>query len=102
ETEQLDAYRLDLETRSYVPTQPDERGDYPVAALQLHLGLRPGKISLYEGNFLRWIDAAGQPLLIAREQLEQERQRADSERQRAEDAERRLRELEAARGSRER
>src|SRR5688572_5084266 len=88
DTEELHAYRLDVETRNYLPVPPDARGDYPVAGLQLRLGLRPGKLSAYEGNFLRWIDAAGEPLPTAREQLERERQRA-------EDAERRLRELEA-------
>ncbi|HEU5074571.1 MAG TPA: Uma2 family endonuclease, partial [Polyangiaceae bacterium] len=109
ETERLDAYRLDHETRSYVPVEPDARGDYPVAALQLRLGLRPGKLSVYEGNFLRWIDAAGEPLPTAREQLDREReraeverQRAEAERQRADDAERRLRELEAERNPRKR
>ncbi|HEY6728968.1 MAG TPA: Uma2 family endonuclease [Polyangiaceae bacterium] len=102
DTEELDAYRLDVETRDYVAVPPDARGDYPVAGLQLRLGLRPGKLSAYEGNFLRWIDAAGEPLPTARERLrheqqraETERQRAETERQRAEDAERRLRELEA-------
>ena len=102
ETEKLHACRLDVGQRSYVPAEPDARGDFSVAGMHLSLGLRPGKLSVYEGNFLRWIDATGQPLPTAREQRDHERQRAESERQRAEDAERRLRELEAERNSRER
>lgn len=106
---ELHAYRLDVETRNYVAVPPDARGDYPVAGLQLRLGVRSCKLSAYEGPLLRWIDAAGEPLPLAREQLAQvrhradsERQRADAERQRADEAERRLRELEAALNSRER
>src|SRR5688572_9432203 len=83
DTAELHAYRLDVATRSYVAVPADERGDYPVAGLQLRLGVRAGKLSAYEGPLLRWIDAAGEPLPTAREQLYRQRKRADTERERA-------------------
>jgi Uma2 family endonuclease len=88
---------------------PDARGDLPIEALGLSLGLRPEGLHEEPGPFLRWIDRDGQPLPLGRERAEQERQRAEQERQRAEqerhradqerarreDAERRVAELEA-------
>ncbi len=99
---ELEAYALSAEHREYMPIQPDPHGDVPVATLGLSLGLRPGRIHLHEGPFLRWIDQNGEPLPTGQEraeqerhQAEQERQRAEQERQRAEQAEARVRALEA-------
>jgi Uma2 family endonuclease len=94
ETQEFEAYRLDSEKREYVPVDGDERGDVLVAPLGLKLGIRPAKMDLYDGPFLRWIDEQGEPLPTARERAKQEWQRAEQERQRADRAEARARELE--------
>lgn len=84
ETQELEGYRLDTASRSYVRLEPDARGDLPVAPLGLRLGLRPTRYRHYEQPFVRWIDEHGTPLPTPQERAESERQRAESERQRAE------------------
>jgi Uma2 family endonuclease len=92
-TSELEAYRLDPETRDYVLAQPDENGDYAVQVLGLRLGIRPGRFHLHEGLFLRWLGHDGKLLPTPQERADAERQRADAEQQRADAAESRLRKL---------
>lgn len=94
-TGELEAYRLDADARAFVPIEPCANGDYPANVVGLRLGLRPGKFHLHEGQFLRWIDDAGQVLLTASERAEAEHQRAETERRRAETERRRAEEAEA-------
>ena len=82
-TAELEAYRLDSETRDYVRVEADADGDYPVRVLGLRLGVRPGRFHLHDGLFLRWLDAHGTVLPTQKE-------RADTEKQRADEAEARL------------
>jgi len=83
DTEVLEGYRLDETGRRYVKLEPDERGDFDVAALELKLGLRHTSYRLHERRFVRWIGKDGEPLPLASERADAERQRADAERQRA-------------------
>jgi Uma2 family endonuclease len=69
-----------LEGESYVPIEPDAEGKILSQVLAIWLGMREGKVMLFEGS-------TGEPLLTSQalEQLaEQEHQRAEAERQRAE------------------
>jgi Uma2 family endonuclease len=83
---ELEGYRLDTDRRDYVPIESNERGDMRVATLGLCLGVRPGRLQLYDGPCLRWLDDQGEPLRTPQE-------RAEHERERAEQAEARLAEL---------
>jgi Uma2 family endonuclease len=76
-TGELEGFHLDADRRDYVPLAPDERGDLPVAPLGLKLGVRRGKIREFEGGFLRWIDARGEPLPAAQERAAAEHGRAE-------------------------
>jgi len=102
ETEQLEAYRLDNNARRYVAIEPDERGDFEVAALGLKLGLRQTSYRFHSRRFVRWIAPDGEALptsservQAAGERAEAERQRAEAERQRAEAERQRADELAA-------
>jgi Uma2 family endonuclease len=78
DTEQLEGYRLDNTGRRYVALEPDERGDYDVAAMGLKLGLRQTQYRFQQRRFVRWIAPDGKPLPLAAERVEAERQRADA------------------------
>jgi Uma2 family endonuclease len=93
ENAKLDGFQLDAARRDYMPIEPDERGDLPVAALGLALGVRTGKIQEVEADFLRWIDERGAPLPTGRERAEQEQRRAEHAEQAAERAEEELERL---------
>lgn len=106
---EFEGYQLN-EDRSFVPIAANPNGDLVCPRLGLRLGIRAGRFQGIEAPWLRWIDASGQPLLLASEQalqalarteLERERLEAEfaraieAERLRADEAERKLRELEA-------
>ena len=102
ESNELEGYALDAAALLYRRIEVDAKGDLPSRQLALGLGLRPGRIAEMEGPFLRWLDAAGNPVMTPseradaeRQRADAERQRADAERQRAERAESRLAELQA-------
>jgi Uma2 family endonuclease len=97
DTERLEGFRLDATGRSYVPIEPDERGDLDVAPLGLKLGLRPTLFRHMERRFVRWLASDGAPLPTGAERAEQERKRAEQERKRADELAARLRELELKR-----
>ncbi len=84
ETAKLEGFHLDVDRRDYVPLSPDERGDLAVPSMDLKLGVRRGKLHEFEGDFLRWIDADGEPLPAPLERAEQEQKRAEQEQKRAE------------------
>jgi Uma2 family endonuclease len=91
QTAELEGFILDVAGRDYVPLTPDEAGDLPVPPLGLKLGVRPGKIHEFDGDFLRWIDAQGEPLPAPTEradraQAEVERLCAELERVRSRDS----------------
>ena len=86
ETAELEGFALDATRREYVPLEPDERGDLPVASLGLRLGVRPGAIHEFEGDFLRWIDERGEPLPAPTERAERAHERAEREQARADEA----------------
>jgi Uma2 family endonuclease len=67
----LEVYHL-LDT-VYQPMTPNERGHYPIAPLQIELGVWQGAfLNNPEQPWLRWWDLAGNLLLTGREQAEQE------------------------------
>jgi hypothetical protein len=68
--------------------RPDGAGDYEVFGTGLKLGIRPGKVHLFEGPFLRWIDGDGRPLPFGRERAEEASKRAEEANDRAEVARR--------------
>ncbi|MCL4202218.1 MAG: Uma2 family endonuclease [Pirellulaceae bacterium] len=68
--------------------------------IELGLDLWQGQYEGHEDTWLRWIDAAGQPILTGAERAEREQQRAERERQRAE-RERQRAEQEGQRAERE-
>ena len=63
---------------TYVPIAPNARGDIPIAALGLALGVRPTDPRPNWGvsPWLRWIDEAGAPLPLIKERAA----RAEAER----------------------
>lgn len=73
-----------LENGRYQLKQPDENGRHWIATMGLFLGTWQGTKESRTGYWLRWWDEAGNLLLWAVEQIEQERQRAEQEHQRAE------------------
>ncbi len=97
-TGQLEVYHLvDF---SYQKLTPNDRGHYPIALMNIELGLWQGMYQNQEMLWLRWWDAEGNLLLIGSEQVileqqrtEQAQQQEQQQRQRAEAAERELAEL---------
>lgn len=89
-TERLEGFELDPGRRTYVPVEPDARGDLPVAPLGLALGLRHTSYRQYDQPFVRWVDLAGDPLPTPRERAEQARERAEQAERRVEQLERLL------------
>ncbi|PHM11397.1 Uma2 family endonuclease [Nostoc sp. 'Peltigera malacea cyanobiont' DB3992] len=73
-----------LENRRYELKQPDENGRHWIDSMGLFLGTWQGTKEARTGYWLRWWDEAGNLLLWAVEQIEQERQRAEQERQQKE------------------
>ena len=73
-----------LENGHYELKLPDENGRHYIAAMGLFLGTWQGTKEARTGYWLRWWDEAGNLLLWAVEQIEQERQRAEQERQQKE------------------
>ncbi len=73
-----------LENGRYELKQPDENGRHWIDTMGLFLGTWQGTKEARPGYWLRWWDEAGNLLLWAVEQIEQERQRVEQERQRAE------------------
>ncbi len=69
----------ELHGASYVPVVDP----YKLTSLPLGLKVVPGEFEDLQGDWLRWVDAAGNLLLTGRERAEQERERADQERERA-------------------
>ena len=85
---------------SYQKLTTNDRGHYPIALMNIELGLWQGMYQNQEMLWLRWWDMDGNLLLIGSEQVlleqqrtEQAQQREDQQRQRAEAAERELAEL---------
>ncbi|MEM7534334.1 MAG: Uma2 family endonuclease [Chloroflexota bacterium] len=68
----------------YQQIQPNMRGHYPIAAINIELGIWHGSYSNYTTDWLRIWDDNGHLLLSAEERAEQEAQRAQQEAQRAE------------------
>ncbi|WP_017655719.1 Uma2 family endonuclease [Fortiea contorta] len=73
-----------LENGRYELQQPDENGRHWINFMGLFLGTWQGTKEARTGYWLRWWDEAGNLLLWAVEQIEQERQRAEQERQQKE------------------
>ncbi|UBF27662.1 Uma2 family endonuclease [Kovacikia minuta CCNUW1] len=79
---ELEVYQLQAKRYELVP--PDANNRYWLPDMGLFLGVWQGKKEERSGYWLRWWDEAGNLLLWAVEQVEQERQRAEQEHQRAE------------------
>lgn len=80
---------FELVANRYVPIAPNARGDLPIRSLGLSLGVRDGVYRAERGDWLRWLDAEGNPIPTGAERADEERARADA-------AEKRIAELEAA------
>ncbi len=87
-TGNLEVYHL--RDFAYQKLEPNQRGHYPISALNVELGLWEGSYQNQTQLWLRWWDSEGNLLLIGDERAEQERQRAEQERQRAEQAEQKV------------
>ncbi|KAB8319286.1 Uma2 family endonuclease [Tolypothrix campylonemoides VB511288] len=68
----------------YERMNPNERGHYPIAPMDVELGIWRGYYLNAELPWLRWWDGDGNLLLTGEERAHAERQRAEAERQRAE------------------
>ncbi len=69
---------------SYQKMTPNDRGHYPIAPLEVELGVVQGTYQNQDSLWLRWWDQDGNLLLIGDERAELEQQRAENEHQRAE------------------
>ncbi|MEC4811716.1 MAG: Uma2 family endonuclease [Scytonema sp. PMC 1069.18] len=79
----VEVYHLDVQ--GYKKMSPNRRGHYPIALIDVELGIWQGKFLLdKELPWLRWWDKQGSLLLTGDERAEVEHQRAEAERQRAE------------------
>jgi Uma2 family endonuclease len=100
ETGVLEGYRLDTAMRAYVAMSPAPSGDLDCPVLGLGLGVRHGPYEGVETDWLRWLDAAGEPLPTAEEQAramaEQARAAAEQARAAEQRAEEQAREREGA------
>ncbi|HEY6560093.1 MAG TPA: Uma2 family endonuclease [Polyangiaceae bacterium] len=70
--------------REFTPIEPDERGDLRCPILGFKVGLREGNYEGVHTQWLRWLDADGNPLPTTEEQAEAEHARAEAEHARAE------------------
>jgi len=61
----------------YQPVKPNERGHYPIASLDIELGLWQGTYQNQTQLWLRWWDTQGNLLLIGDERAHLERSRAE-------------------------
>ncbi len=66
-----------LENRRYELKQPDENGRHWIDSMGLFLGTWQGTKEARTGYWLRWWDEAGNLLLWAVEQIEQEHQQKE-------------------------
>ncbi len=78
---------------SYEPLAANDRGHYPIAPLQVELGLLQGTYQNQEMLWLRWWDLDGNLLLIGNERAVVEQERANQAEQRAAQAEQRAAQL---------
>jgi Uma2 family endonuclease len=92
----LEGYKLDVDTLTYHPLEPNENGRLPCPSLGLELGMHRGTFRSVEADWLRWFDKRGDLLLNGAERAEAEARRAEAEARRAE-AEARRAEAEARR-----
>ena len=69
---------------SYQKLEPNERGHYPIALMEVELGLMEGTYQNQTQQWLRWWDLQGNLLLIGDERAEVEKQRAEQTEQRLE------------------
>ncbi len=76
---QVEVYHLIDST--YQLMKPNERGHYPIAPLEVELGIWQGFYHNAELPWLRWWDGQGNLLLTGEERAEVERQRTEVERQ---------------------
>lgn len=58
----FEGYELDLTRRTYVPIAARPGEDLPCSRLGLTLGVRRGSYGGIEADWLRWLDAKGEPL----------------------------------------
>jgi Uma2 family endonuclease len=99
DTQDLTLYRHNR--RKYVSVKPNQHGRYPIAQLDLEMGLHDGWVRYwYEGELLPLPADLQRELDQARRQAAAEKQRADELQQRLEEAERQLAELRARLGQR--
>jgi Uma2 family endonuclease len=93
----LEAWALDVASRSYVPAPADERGRVVCAPLGLRLGVEAEPWKGLAGPWLRFVTPDGRVLDDAAERAAREAERADREAERAaREAERAAREAERA------
>jgi Uma2 family endonuclease len=89
--------------RKYVTVKPNARGRYPIAELELEVGLLDGWVRFWHRGELLPLPADLQrDLVIARRQAEEEKRRAEEEKRRAEEERRRADELQQRLGAAER
>lgn len=69
-TATLEGWELDRATQSYIPKQPDARGDLPAHQMNMALGVRPLPLYGLPAPSLRWILPDGTPLPTSEESLE--------------------------------
>ncbi len=83
----LECYRL--KGGRYVRMKADKDGRYPIERLKVSLGLWRGEVQGLLWTWVRFFDAAGQPLPSDKERGEMETKRADAEKQRADESQKR-------------
>jgi hypothetical protein len=72
----LEFYRLN-DAGVYRIQEPDQNSRYPIAEMNLALGIWQGTRENRTGYWLRWWNESGELLLWGTELVEQERQRAE-------------------------
>lgn len=78
---------------SYQQMNPNERGHYPIAPMEVELGVWEGTYQNQTQQWLRWWDMEGNLLLIGHEEAEKERAEKEKERQKREQLVEKLRAL---------
>ncbi|WP_437943221.1 Uma2 family endonuclease [Sorangium sp. So ce281] len=74
----MEAYALDMASRSYTVAPPDADGTFPCPPLGLKLGVRRGVYQGLEADWLRWLDGEGRVLSSAEEDARAAREQARS------------------------
>jgi Uma2 family endonuclease len=77
-TVELEGYRLDPRSKTYLPMKPDEQGRLPCDQLGLMLSVVDGAFAGVTGPWLRWLTPEGMLLPHADELAEQEAERASA------------------------